>query len=315
MKAKLINETVIEGYLYDTDRLSVKVSGEHSKNPGSKFISGTVKIATDNDLTNVISVNYRYVPELTKKGKSNPTFNVLNNIITGKFKTIMSDGPDVATKVRANSSLGLNDFPVDDPNAEGGKNWISVKVNDGGFLEELAFLEPNEEKRNTFKCDMVITSAKLIDLEDEGTEKMILKGYAFNSFTKMALPVEFNTYRQDAISYFNSYEISGSNPLFTRVWGHQISETVVKTFKEDSAFGEPLVRESKSVRKDWAVVGGAAETYEFDNEDFITADELRKAIQDREVYLANEKKRRAEWEATRNSNTASVEISKGEFNF
>ena len=53
MKKKLINECHIEGYLYE-HALENKVSGDTSKNPGTPFISGTVSIATDNEMTNIV---------------------------------------------------------------------------------------------------------------------------------------------------------------------------------------------------------------------------------------------------------------------
>lgn len=50
---KFINETKIEGYLYEHN-LEMRESGPNSKNPGTPFIMGTISIATDEELTNVI---------------------------------------------------------------------------------------------------------------------------------------------------------------------------------------------------------------------------------------------------------------------
>ena len=43
MKKKMINQTHIEGLLYEND-LKKKVSGNDSKNPGTEYISGSVSI-------------------------------------------------------------------------------------------------------------------------------------------------------------------------------------------------------------------------------------------------------------------------------
>ena len=43
---KMINTTHIEGLLYE-HKLELRESGPNSKNPGTKFIMGTVDIATD----------------------------------------------------------------------------------------------------------------------------------------------------------------------------------------------------------------------------------------------------------------------------
>lgn len=53
MKKKLINSTHIEGYVYE-HKLELKVSGPNSKNPGTEFINGTLSIATDDDMMNVV---------------------------------------------------------------------------------------------------------------------------------------------------------------------------------------------------------------------------------------------------------------------
>ena len=55
MKA-MLNRTHIEGYLYE-HALEKKVTGPNSKNPGTEFISGTVSIATDDAMTNIVPIH------------------------------------------------------------------------------------------------------------------------------------------------------------------------------------------------------------------------------------------------------------------
>lgn len=52
-KRTFLNKTHVEGYVYSHD-LKLKISGENSKRPGTEFINGTLSIATDEDLMNVI---------------------------------------------------------------------------------------------------------------------------------------------------------------------------------------------------------------------------------------------------------------------
>jgi len=47
MKAKLINDTHVEGYLYQHS-LEKKISGPNSSHPGIAYITGNVEVATDN---------------------------------------------------------------------------------------------------------------------------------------------------------------------------------------------------------------------------------------------------------------------------
>ena len=77
---KMINKTYIEGYLYEHD-LTLKVTGPNSKAPGTPFIGGSISIATDNALLNVVKVDFTYVTETTRKGGVNNTYVTLKNIM------------------------------------------------------------------------------------------------------------------------------------------------------------------------------------------------------------------------------------------
>lgn len=311
MKNKFENITHIEGYVYEHD-LKLKTSGPNSKNPGTQFISGDLKVATDEDCLNVITVHFTYVTPTTASGKTNATFTVLNNIIEKSYKTVMEVGKESAVKVRIDSALDLNEFYDKDD------NLVSAKRNEGGFVHVTTDL--NEEKtRNTFKTDMVITNVRRIEADEERNlpEKVIVKGAVFN-FRKALLPVEFSATSEGAMNYFESLEASTSNPVFTKVWGRQVSTTVVTTHIEESAFGEPEVREVKSSRKDWVITGAATETYVWGEEDTITNEDLKKCMADRELHLAEIKKRRDEWRASQGNAIPAATVAstpEGEFKF
>ena len=57
---KVQNQTHLEGVLYQ-HKLQLKVSGENSKNPGTQFINGTLDLATDDAMTNIVTVHFSYV--------------------------------------------------------------------------------------------------------------------------------------------------------------------------------------------------------------------------------------------------------------
>ena len=73
MKKSFINTTHIEGILYE-HALETKVTGENSKNPGTAFITGTISIATDDKMTNIVPVHFTYVTATTSTCKANATF-------------------------------------------------------------------------------------------------------------------------------------------------------------------------------------------------------------------------------------------------
>ena len=310
---KVKNETHIEGILYE-HALEAKVTGPNSKAPGTNFISGTISIATDDAMTNIVPVHFTYVTEKTSKGGVNATYSLLQNIIDGVVGTYMQDGADKAAKLRVDSAIGLNEFYTD---RNGKEELVSVKTNEGGFVHTTNVLAEDETQRNTFKCDMVITQVTHIDADDERKtpEKAVVKGVVFN-FRNEILPVEFTATNAGAMAYFEDLGATTSNPVFTKVWGRQVSEVIKRGIREESAFGEDSVREVQSTRKDFVITGAAKEPYEWDSEDTILASELTTAIANRETYLATMKQRRDEYKASKGQATpVAAASSKAEFNF
>ena len=310
MKKTMENVTHIEGILYEHN-LESKVSGPNSKTPGTPFISGTISIATDDALTNIVQVHFTYVTPTTSKGSANATYTLLQNIIDGLVGTYMKDGADKAAKLRVDSAIGLNDFYSD---RNGKSELVSTKRNEGGFVHLTNTLAEDEKVRNTFKCDMVITGVTHIDGDEEKKlpEKVIVKGAIFD-FRKALLPVEFSATNPGAMAYYEGLGASNSEPVFTKVWGRQVSETIVREIREESAFGEDNVREVQTTRKDFVITGGAKDPYPWDDEEFLTAKELTDAMTQRQTYLATIKQRQDEYKAAKNASIAAP--APGGFNF
>ena len=298
---KVRNKTRIDGRLYQHS-LELKESGPNSKTPGTKFITGNVEIATDNDITNIVTVHYTYVTATTSTGKSNATFNVLKDIIDGKLGSVMANGADNAAVITIDSAIGLNEFFSD---RNGKEELVSAKRNEGGFAVVKSAADEDETKRNTFDVDMIITGTRMIEADPEKDlpEKMILRGAIFD-FRNSLLPIELSVVNPRAISYFEGLEITQRNPVFTRLQGRQVSEVVTREVIEESAFGDPVVKKFASTRKDWVVTWAASEPYAWDDESTITAAELTKAMSDRETYLATLKQRQDEYKASKNQPAA-----------
>lgn len=307
----MINSTHIEGLVYEST-LELRVSGENSKNPGTEFIMGNLNIATDNDCTNIVPVHFTYVTATTAKGNANATFGVLQDIVDGKIGTVMANGKENAGKVRIDSAIGLNEFYSD---RNGKEELVSAKRNEGGFVHTVATLNPDEKTRNTFMADMLITSVNRIEAdESRGTkEKVVVRGCVFD-FRKAVLPIEFSVTNARGMDYFEGLEASPKTPIFTKVWGRQISTTVTNTKVEESGWGEANVQESTSTRRDWVITGSNTEPYAWDDEETITAKELTEAMANREVYLAGIKQRQDEYKASKAAAPAAAPAAGG-FNF
>lgn len=308
MKANL-NREHIEGYLYQHD-LVKKVTGEQSKNPGTEYISGNIEIATDEEGLNVIPVHFTYVTAVTSGGKKSPTYDVLAKIID-EGKTWLSDGKDGAMKVSVNTAFAINDFYAQDG------TLVSQKRNEGGFVSTVGKLNEDLEKRNTWEVDMLINSIATVDANEErGTDEYVaVRGYVFN-FRNEILPAEFVVKSKAGMEYFDTLEASESAPIYTKIWGSIVNETIKTTRTEESGFGEAKVFESTRNIREWVVTGIAKEPYEL-GEGTITGEELKTAIQNRETNLAEQKKRSEEYRASKGGAAAPApaKAKAGQFNF
>ena len=163
---------------------------------------------------------------------------------------------------------------------------------------------------------MIINCVTHVDADEEKglPEKCVVKGAIFD-FRKSLLPVEFSATNPNAMRYFESLDATQRNPVFTCVWGRQVSETIVKQIRTESAFGEDEVREVKNTRRDFVITGASKEPYVWDDESSITVAELNAAIQKREIDLAAMKKRQDEYKASKNRITPVAAPTQGGFNF
>ena len=309
-----INKSHIEGYLYQ-HALSLKTSGENSKNPGTQFINGTIDIATDDALVNIVTVHFTYVTAKTKSGSDNATFATLQNIINGTYGNVTQHGADKAVKLRIDSQVGLNEFYS---NRSGKEELVSVRRNEGGFVHVVQNLAADEKTRNTFEVDMIITGARRVEAnEDRNRPRQVkVKGYTFD-FRKALVPVEFTALSEGAMDYFLGLDASEKSPVFTKVWGRQLSQVSIVKTVEESAFGEQKVTESQRTNRDFVITGAASDPYIWDDESTITAQEFTAALADREVALAAIKQRQDDYNATKAQTQAPAAATTGAsgFNF
>lgn len=315
---KPINREKISGRLYDISQLAIKtVQNSESENFGKEFIGGSIDIATDDDCLNVVTVYFNYVSPIYKSGKVNNTYGVLKNLIENG-KTVLTDGADEATLVQVDASLSLNDFYT---TRNGEEVLVSAKRNSGSFVNIVNKLG-DTDTRSTFECDVLINGTQYVEADEErhiAQDYLIVKGAVFD-FRGAILPVEFVVKNQGGIKYFESLDASPKKLTFTKVWGQINSETIVDRREEESAFGEPAVKEYTRTVREWVITGTSKPDaiYEIgDEKGGITEDEIKKALADREVYLADVKKKADEYRASKNtSNTvANAPASVGGFNF
>ena len=312
---KVKNTTHIEGVLYQ-HALQLKTSGEKSKNPGTQFINGTIDIATDDAMTNIVTVHFTYVtPTYAKSGSTNATFTTLQNIINGVTMNVMEHGADKAAKIRIDSQIGVNEFYS---NRSGTDELVSVKRNEGGFVHVVQAIAASEGMRDTFMADMIITKTRRLEADpDNGREeKLIVSGYVFD-FRNALLPVDFVLYNPEGMNRFEALEATEKNPVFINVNGHQVSKvvTTIQT-QENSGWGESFAQEVTSTQREF-VITGMKDPYDWDTDTTITANEYKEMLQNREVAKAEIKQRQDEYNASRAQTQAPAQATNGVqgFNF
>lgn len=293
MKQNFLNQVSVEGYLYSYD-IKKKVSGNNSKHPGTVFYNGYVNIATDEKCLNVIHVHFSYVVEKFKNGQTNSTFQIFKEMeeqqreeenVYPKYKTVLKFGKENATKVRCSGgSLELNEYVV--PNsADEMKHQLRYA---GRFLNIISELSDNENNRNQFKIDAIITGLRMVEGNEDAPDRMKIK-CAFFNYSKELKPAEFTVINPKAMEYFEELAPSNREPVFTKIWGHQVNSSIVKKYTEESAFGEDEVREVRKSYNDFIITGAAKEPYLWDDESTITVEEFKNILSERDIFLANKK--------------------------
>lgn len=299
--AKFLNTEKIEGYVYSTgsgfDQLSIRESGPNSKHPGTVYIAGNLEVATDEDCLNIVSVHYSYVTETYSSGKVNKTFSVLKQIIeNAETKTVLSAGKENAMKVRCSSvSIAVNDFIASD----GSK--VATLRNENGFCEFINTFSEAQEEKNKFTADILITKVTRVEAdpeknisEDYGNVSGCIFGYG-----PKIIPVTFVVKNDSGIKYFEDLDATPSAPVFTKVWGKINCSTTKYTKTEESAFGSASVQSFERKVREYVITGTARIPYDFGDEEVLTAEDVQKMSQDRQILLAEIEKRYNE----RNSQT------------
>lgn len=319
MRKKNLNNFTVIGRIHSfgengRNMLEVKVSGPNSKNPGTEFISGTINVATDEAGLNVVPVHFSYVTAVYgSSGKNNPNFTTLKNIIE-KGVTWVDAGKDGATKIKIDGAIALNEWFTKENDKD---RLVSNKVNEGSFINILNEL-PAEDERTKFTVDMLITR---VDHKEADGDKVpedydVLGGAIFN-FRNEILPLELLVRNPQGMKYFESLDLE-DGPVFTKVWGKINCSTTSTTITEESAFGEASVRTFERKVREWIVTGCSQTGYEYGDEEVLTAEDIQKAMGDREVMLAEQKKRSEEAKASNAQVTATPATPKakaGGFNF
>lgn len=288
---KCLNKVMLEGYIYQHTLAIKTVANQASENFGKEFINGQIDIVVDEEGLNIVPVRYTYVTATNSNGSANRNYAALKSIIDSG-KTWLECGKD-ATKVKCDTQFALNDFYAQDG------QLVSQTVQEGGFISIVNAFGP-DETRNKFEVDLLITNISRVEADEEkGTDEYAkVRAAAFN-FRNQILPMDFIIKNPKGIEYVEDLGVSAGTPVFAKAWGKINYITTRVNRVEESAFGEASVTSYERKVKEWVITGISPTPYDFGDETVLTADEVKKALQDREVLLAETKKRSDEYRASK----------------
>ena len=292
---KTINQVHVEGYFYDTDIALKTVQNKNSANYGTQFYNGSISIATDEACTNIVKIFFTYVTATTKSGNVSPTFTNISKLLEGGH-TVTAEGKENAVMISIDTAFAENNYWSAQKN-----ETISQARLEGGFVNVLTVINPDEKQRATFEVDTLINGVKRTS-PDEGEEYVTINGAVFNFRNDIQL-VTFKSY--DGADYFEDL-VSDGGPHFLRLFGILDFKNISITTEEEGAFGGPIVKTRTTRKRDFVV--NNANPAEYDIADEEGADlqpaEVKKALQDREVRLAEVKKNYDEYQANKASAVA-----------
>jgi hypothetical protein len=285
---KTNNKITVVGYLYSHD-LEEKVTGPNSKHPGTPFIRGKINIAVDEAGMNTVEVNYTYVAPTYSSGKTNRTYNDLKAILDHPEWTWISTGKDGCKRISVQAQAGLNEFVDNRDGSETKGDVVSVKRVDGSFINFIDIL-PDEDDRNVFEFDVLVNKATHIEANEELNypERVELEAAVFD-FRGALLPLNLQVYSEGGMNYFE--DALNEGPLFTAIKGRINNVTQKIEVTQQSAFGEAFVTTRNRKVRNWEVTWASAEPYSYGDEGVLTEDEVQQKIQDRNIHLAEIKKR------------------------
>lgn len=279
------NSVEVNGYVY-SHTLQVKKTGEHSRVPGTEFITGTVNVAIDDEMLTVIPVNFGYVTEFFNKKnsdgtqKKNDTFALLKRLIdNNEVVENIAYGAAGAMHIRIQGDIECNDF-ISRKTGE----LVSTQRIRGGFAHTGY---TSDEKMARFKTDMLITNYAEKESEDGEPLYGTLSGYVFN-YRNEFMPVKFTVRVEKGMKYFEDQDIA-AEPMLTHVWGNIVNTTVERKIEVETAFGAPYVSSTTKSFRSWDV-SASYEPYDFGEEEVMTMEDVKAGLKAREEKLANLKK-------------------------
>lgn len=278
------NDVTFTGYVFSMN-FRTGVSRTTSKwHPNEAYISGNLHVATDDNATNVVPINFFvYEKRNNRDGGAvpNETYQTLKQLMDmPTFETAGTSAP----KVRISGSVDTNDFY-----STRTSSMVSAQRVSGRFVH-IATPGLNVTPAG-FDVNTIVTST--VEREEEGRDPFLdVRGYVFNYNGSRIFPVRFECRDQGGIDFLLGLDASSSNPVAVNLWGEIQTTLIVKQNEAEEAavsgFGvRPTISGNQvSTLRSWVITGAdTSGLSEFGTTDVFSSVGLKKLIDERNVRL------------------------------
>lgn len=258
------NNVSIEGLLLE------KKVHEGTTQTGSEYLSVDLTIAVSDTEQHQVSL---FSTKLKKDGTENGIYASLRTV-ADDYKAAGDEGvgKDQADYVTINQGeLRVNDYVGQD-----GQLRSFPQIN-ATFVNRVEGREPNPHAK--FDVEMVVANAVEEVVNDEETGRTKVKGYIPLYGGRIA-PMEFVVTEEGASFVLDNYE----NGSTVQVWGDLINKREETVTEVEGAFGGNNKKKTYTTVREQLVTGGT-EPYDEDSPKAYDTELIKKALNEREVYL------------------------------
>lgn len=258
------NEVVVEGTLQEV-RLDAKTTKD-----GRGFIGGEIDIEVSEGSIHTFRV---FSMQLKKDGTENGIYKGLNTV-KEEYLSVAKVGKEEADKVRITAGkLGINDYPGGDGQI---KSYPQLSTN---FINRVSAGDVFEPKAE-FEVELFIQSVVDEVKNEEETGRVLVRGYV-PQFNGGIAPLEFVAEGEGADYIRDTYETGQT----VTIYGEIVNKVEITRTTQEVGFGKPKEKVKRNFTREYLITGGS-EPYEEDNAKTYNVETIKKALTEREVYLA-----------------------------
>lgn len=265
------NRVVIEGILLEKRLEEREINGKHA-------ITGELDIEVkDNEVHTVRVFSY----ELKGDGTTNGIYKGLKTV-DEEYKSVASHGKDEADKVRiTQAQVGVNEYYGQDGML---RTFPQISTN---FVNRLTASD-EYNPRAEFEVEVVIKNIMPEIKNDDETGRIKVLAI-IPAYGGKVVPFEFMVAEEGSGYVADNYEVGNT----VTVYGDIVNFKEKKIVEQAVAFGKPKEKVSYNTIREYLITGGS-EPYDEDNVKAYDVELIKKALVERETYLAELKNKKPE---------------------